>query len=330
MDYATFVQQGEREWEAADELLGRLRRSGPKALDHGELERMASLHRRVVTDLAFARTHFPGTVTVRRLSALAFTGHRLQIRVERPFLARLAYFFSRGYPQLFRRSLPEVGVALAIFVGFVLLGGVITLERSEFAGLFLSQGTIEDLRHGDLWTRKVATVMPGPVLSSRIATNNVSVALFAWGGGALLGLGTIYLLALNGVMLGSMLALTWQYGLVADLGAFISAHGPLELTLVVVASAAGLGLARGTIAPGDLPRAVAFAAGARRSLNLVVGTVPWFALAALTEGYVSPAPWIPGGVKVAAGIALWLSFALWVFSGAGSEKAAEEQRGTLR
>lgn len=316
MEYATFVARGDPEWRRADELYARLRRDGPRALDHAELERLASLHRRVVTDLAFSRTHFPLTAATRRLSALAFTGHRVLARAEAPVLVRLWRFFAKDYPAVFRACAPTIAAAVAIFAGATLLGLVLTLVREDVAGLFLSPDTIEKVRHGELWTDRVTSVIPGSAISGAIATNNISVALFAWGGGALLGLGSLYVLGLNGIMLGSLFALTWQYGLHGKLGVFISAHGPLELTLIIVSAAAGLELARGALATDDLPRRESFAAGAGRSVRLALGTVPWFALLGIVEGYLSPARDVPFAVKALAGLALWGAFLAWALSGA--------------
>jgi len=314
VDYATFVARGEGDWRQASELLERLRRGGPTSLDHQELERLASLHRRVVTDLAFSRTHFPSTSTTRSLSALAFRGHRVLARDEKPLLRRIGQFFLHDYPVLFRECLPTIGAATAIFLAATLLGAVLTLVHDDFAALFLSPQALERVHHGEIWTEKISGIVPGSVAAGTIATNNISVALFAWGGGALLGLGSLYVLGLNGLMLGSLLALTWQYGLHVRLGTFISAHGPLELTLIVVSSAAGLLLARGALVADDGSRGEGFVRGARSSVRLAMGTVPWFVILGIVEGYVSPAPSIPVSVKVGMGIALFAAFAAWSLS----------------
>jgi len=315
MDYGTFVARGQHDWQDAADLLERLRRSGPASLDHQELERLASLHRRVVTDLAFSRTHFPSTAATRSLSALAFKGHRVLARDEKPLLRRIGWFFAHDYPVLFRECLPTIGVAAGIFLAATLLGGVLTLVHDDFAALFLSPKALEQVRHGEIWTDKVMGVMPGSVAAGTIATNNISVALFGWGGGALLGLGSLYVLGLNGLMLGSLLALTWQYGLHMRLGAFISAHGPLELTLIVVSSAAGLLLARGALVVDDGSRSESFARGARSSVLLAMGTVPWFVILGIVEGFVSPEPSIPMPLKAAIGIGLLTAFLGWSLSG---------------
>ena len=55
-------------------------------------------------------------------------------------------------------------------------------------------------------------VVPSSVLSLQILTNNIVVSLFAYCAGFLFGLGTFYILGLNGLMLGAVFAFTGQHG----------------------------------------------------------------------------------------------------------------------
>ncbi len=312
MDYRTFLERGRAEWDAAESLLARTRRAGLAGLRHAELERLASVHRRVVSDFAFARSQFPGTAAEARLRALAFAGHRTLGRREEPVLPQLRHFFlGGGYARVFRAASAELGIALAIFLGAVLLGATITVVRPEFAAYFLGQETLESLRDGEFWVDRLFRMAPPALLSSAIFSNNIGVALVAWAGGALAGLPTVYLLAQNGMMLGSIFVAAGQSGMTPRLATFIAAHGPLELSLIIVASAAGLQLARGAIEPGLPSRAAGFAEGGRRSVKLMLGTVPWFVVLGLVEAFVSPAAEIPMAAKSALGWGLLGLFLVW-------------------
>ena len=183
--------------------------------------------------------------------------------------------------------------------------------------MFLGPSHIAGLRDGSIWTDGLTKILPSSVLSSSIMTNNMSVALFAWAGGVLAGLMTIYLVSYNGLMFGSVLAIVWRYDLLDRLFAFISAHGPLELFLITVAGAAGLELGRGLVVSESRPRSVVFREHAARSVQLVGGTLPWFVLLGLIEGYVSPEMEIETWIKALGGLALlggFLAYALGFFS----------------
>jgi len=63
----------------------------------------------------------------------------------------------------------------------------------------------------------------------------------------------------------------------------------LELSCVVVASAAGLRMGWALVSPGRRRRrGVALAAEARVAVEIVLGTAPWLVLAGLVEGFITP------------------------------------------
>lgn len=305
MDYGRFVENRERDWHRMEALVDRVHRGES---DYRDLERLAAWHRRVMGDFAWCRDRYPGTEAEQRLRALAFAGHRLLSGAEEPVRRRLWRFLRYGYRRRFQEEGPLVATALLVFLGCVLLGFVLTAVRPEMAGLFLGEEALAGLRRGEIWTDSVSGLAPPTVLSSRIFTNNISVALVAWGGGLLLGAGSLYILLYNGLMFGGILALCHRYELLGRLLDFVAAHGPLELFLVVVAAAAGLGLARGELVARNRPRSEVLQAEGRRSLELVAGTLPWFVLLGLVEGTISPNAAFPAALKAAVGVVLLVAF----------------------
>ncbi len=307
MDYATLersctadLDELDRLLEDADDELARL--------DLAELERLASLHRRVMGTFAYARTHFADTGLAERLRASAFRSHRLLAARPVPWRERVATFFRRDFLLAFRETLPSIQVAALVFVGFTLVGFCIELVHVEFVEVWVGPDAISGLRHGEIWTDRVGSMAPASVLSSTIATNNIGVAFAAWAGGVLAGIGSLYILAFNGMMFGGMLAATHHYELLDQLFAFISAHGPLELSLIVVAGGAGLELAGGLLRDEGRPRAEALQDAARRSVRVALGIAPWLLLLGFVEGFVSPDMAVPTVLKALLGALLWLGF----------------------
>ena len=303
MDYGRFTAEGAPHWQATTRLLDRLGRRR-KGLDLDELDALAQGHRRVMGDYAVARTHFPGTAVTARLQRLAFRGHRALARIEAPWTRRLWRFLVHDYPAIFRAASGPLTVALAIFCGATLLGIVLAGVDPGFAEIFVGADAMAGMRRGEIWTDEVGHLVPPALLSSQIFTNIMSVALVACGGGALLGLGTLYLLVMNGVMFGSVLSLAAHYDLFDRLLAWIAAHGPLELFLIVVASAAGFQIAWGQLRWANQSRRESFAAAARQAVRLVGGTLPWFVLLGLVEGNVSPLMELATSAKAVLGLAL--------------------------
>lgn len=146
------------------------------------------------------------------------------------------------------------------------------------------------------------------MFSAAIARNNMKVAMTAWAGGLLAGIGSLYIVFFNGLMLGVIVATTVHYAMQGALFEFISAHGPLELTLILVAGAAGLHMGRAMISDGDRPRGQRLAEAAKTSLLVLLGCLPFFLTLGFIEGFLSPAASLPLSLKLSVGIALELAF----------------------
>ena len=305
MDYARFVRLRRPLWETFETELaatrGSLRKTG-----YATLEDMALHYRQVLHDHALAASRFPGTAAARRLQSLAVEGTRRLSR--RPQTAGPGTFFGRTFPLAFQRQLGLLGVVAALFLLAVVWGLTVSALRPAMGFAFLGPEAVRGLEDGQLWTRSLVTTVPPAISSSSIATNNISVALTAWTGGVLAGVVPLYVVLLNGLMLGAILSVTMHYSMAGDLLEFIAAHGLLELTLILVAAAAGLTLGRALVAAGDRPRAEALREAGRDSLAVLLGCVPWFVVLALVETFVSPSPAAPVAVKLALGVALEVAF----------------------
>jgi uncharacterized membrane protein SpoIIM required for sporulation len=102
---------------------------------------------------------------------------------------------------------------------------------------------------------------------------------------------------------------TLHYGLAANLLEFVSAHGPLEITLILVASSAGLGMGRALLEATERPRRVVLREAGNDAVAILFGCLPWFVPLAAVEGFLSPSPDVPRAWKAALGLGLLALFA---------------------
>lgn len=312
MDYARFVRLRRPLWE---EFAVRLRGLDPRgragagsSLSHGELEELAFRYRQVLHDHALAAARYPGTAAAGRLEALALEGTRRLSRGGRERGGGFRHFFSHTFPAAFQRHLGSLGVTAGLFFLATAFGLVLAMLQPGVGVAFLGPEAVDGLAEGRLWTDSLVSSVPPAFSSSSIATNNISVALTAWSGGVLAGLVPLWVVLLNGFMLGSIVSVTLHYSMAGALLAFIAAHGPLEITLILVSAAAGLAVGRAVVAAGDRPRGAAIQEAARDAFAVLLGCVPWFVVLALVEVFVSPSPELPPAVKVALGLALEVLF----------------------
>jgi uncharacterized membrane protein SpoIIM required for sporulation len=300
MDYARFVRLRRPVWERFEAQLA----APPKSLGHAALEEMALLYRQVLHDHALSAARYPGTAVADRLRGLAVEGTR-RLAVGGTEAGRgPRRFFTQTFPRAFRRQLGLTGIALALFLLAAVWGLALTASRPALGLAFLGPQAVDGLAEGRLWTESLVSTVPPALSSSKIATNNISVALTAWSGGILAGLVPIYALLLNGLMLGSIVGVTLHYSMAGELLEFIAAHGPLEISLILVAAGAGLGIGRAVVVAGDRPRSLALRAAARDALTVLLGCIPWFVVLALVEVFVSPSPELAAPLKLAVGLSL--------------------------
>ncbi|RMG12441.1 MAG: stage II sporulation protein M [Deltaproteobacteria bacterium] len=306
---AGFVRERHAGWEALDAALKEVE-SGVR-LDPDALAALDRHYRRASADLAYARTFFPGSRVTLYLNRLCGRAYRILYRRHRPPLAALHAFFWSEVPDAFWRCRHEVLVAGLVLCAGGLLGTVLTAADPEVATLVLGEEAVQGLAEGRLWTDGLIAVVPPSVLGARIFTNNISVAFTAFAGGLSAGLWTLFLMALNGALLGIAFTAAAQHGLAPRLLDFVAAHGPVELSVIVLAGAAGLRVGGALLSPGRLRRVDALKLRGRDGVRLALGGAPWLVVVGLVEGFVSPAAFLPTWLKGAVGLLLGLL--LWTY-----------------
>lgn len=324
---ATFVRERKPDWDALDALVGRARGT----LDLPALERLDRLYRRASSDLATAQASFPGSDVERHLSDLVARAASSIYSARRGGWRELRAFYARGLPALVQRERTYVAVSAALLLlGAVLGAGVVGMEPRG-AELLVPSAVRASLDAGVLWTDSLLTVAPEST-SSAIATNNLSVSLSLFAGGLLLGLGPVALLAFNGAHLGAILTYAAQKEMLAPLLAFIAAHGPVELSVIVLAGASGLVLGHALMDPGEWTRSEALRRRGGEAVKLLLGVSPALAAIAVVEGYVSPGTLVPASVRAVLGLAL--ATGLWAYllgrSGAESDSTARARAWRFR
>jgi uncharacterized membrane protein SpoIIM required for sporulation len=170
------------------------------------------------------------------------------------------------------------------------------------------------VQRGELWTDGILNVTPSSVLSVRIFTNNIVVTIFACVAGVFYGLGTFYVIANNGLMLGAVFAFTRQYGLDGDLLKFIFAHGTVELSMICLGGAAGVALGESLIRPKLASRRDSLQQCTAKIARLFGALIPLLVICGLIEGFVSPVAAIGWPIRLVIGLAN-LALMLAVLSG---------------
>jgi uncharacterized membrane protein SpoIIM required for sporulation len=108
---------------------------------------------------------------------------------------------------------------------------------------------------------------------------------------------SLYLLFVNGKVIGGAIAFGYQFGTLSELLGFVFPHGVVELPAFLLAATAGLAVGYRWLCPGDLPRFAAMVEASRKSVPLVLGALLILLYAAFIEAFFSPHEKIPAPAK---------------------------------
>lgn len=309
-----------RAWQELESLIDRARGRGIRNLSRRDVERLGRLYRRAVSDLAAARRDFESDRVTSYLEGLATRAHPMVFRGRALRFNDLMRFLAHEFPRAVRAMKVELVLSCVAFFGVGLVTMAWALAYPEIAEAhvpYLMMERIEDVGASIRETGESPWVHipPGarPTESFAIAFNNIQVTLLAFVGGGLLGLLTLHVLALNGIMLGLVTAFCIREDAIVPLGTFVAAHGFIELTVIALAGAAGLAIGRTWLDPGDLPRRAALGRCARQAVTVALGGAAWLLIAGVIEGMISPSdvsPWVKLTIGASTGVLMWSFLAM--------------------
>jgi uncharacterized membrane protein SpoIIM required for sporulation len=298
-------------WERLAALSGAAQGAGLRRLGRDELRELALLYRQVANDLSVVRQDETARSTAHMLNQLLGRTHNIIYSSrKRSFLGALT-FLRNEYPLHFRRLLPYTLAAIALFASGLLLGAVLTVSRHGFMEGLLGPRMVETIHRHQMWTHSIVGMKPQE--SSRIMTNNLTVTFITFAAGITAGLGTLWLIFFNGLLMGVIATACQQAHMSRDLWSFVCPHGSLELPAIFIAGGAGLRLAGGMLFPGLYSRRDSIVLAGREAVRLVAGIIPMLVIAGTIEGFFSPSG-APAGLKFAVGGALFTLLLLWLFS----------------
>lgn len=262
-------------------------------------------YRALAQDLATARRLLPQARTTAALEALYLRAHVQIDQPPRDRAAMLLRLVRDRIPETMRQLRPTILWIAALLVTSTLAGWWLINTYPELIGLVASARMIEAVEHGRLWTQDIFNIMPSSIESARILSNNIAVSLTVFCSGLLLGLGVAYMVALNGLMLGALLAYTHQHGLGEALVGFVLAHGPVELSVICIAGAAGITLGESLLRPTTPTRRESFERAAHRMGPVLLACAVLLIGCAVIEGFISPIVGLPLPVRAVIGIGYW-------------------------
>lgn len=317
MNINEFVNERKGEWAKLEEIARKISSVRKPKISKDELWELSRLYSATVADLAILRSVSRQSNAAQDvldyLNKLVPKVHG--IIYKRPPLkwSMIWEFFSSGFPTAVRRELPYLIVSIGIFVFFAIAGMVLGFKEPEFIPLLVSGGIIDTVESGNVWFKDLYGIAPAASVS--LMSHNISVTFLVIASGITFGIGTIYLMGLNGLMIGVVAALCEIHGLSKELWAFVLPHGAFELTAIFLGGAAGLIIGHGLADPGPYKRSDALKYCGKRSADLIFGLIAMLIIAGMIEAYFSPSPLASNFKLVVASLEIILIVAYFSFGG---------------
>ncbi|MCL1918677.1 MAG: stage II sporulation protein M [Peptococcaceae bacterium] len=315
----TFHKAHRADWESLEKNLASFRGTHGRTFD--QLDTLHTLYLKVSQHVSVCQTYFPHSQLTPYLNDLATRAHNTLYKGEVSSWGQLKHFFTHTFVDLFWQRRLFIALASLLFLLSALVSFLAVLHQPESLQILVSdfsppqdpEAYKEALRHG-------GSVDGEASFSAGIMTNNIQVAILAFAGGVVtLGVFTVYMLILNGLMLGALACYCWQIGASYEFWAYILPHGIIELTAIFIAGGAGLLMGYKVLVPGPRPRLYQFKTQAAQSCLLLLGTLPLFVIAGIVEGFITPSPLPLGAKYIVAGLTV---VALILYVALGKQRQA--------
>jgi len=323
-----FINERKNNWQRLEDLLAILDTSSLRRLSRAEVREFGELYRRAATDLAIARAETRDPKLINYLNSLVIRAHGKIYRADTNGAAVLWRFFTKDFPQTFRRNFSYIALAFAIFTLF----GVASFYLCYYSVEFADHLGLEDVRFAAQtemrWWEKLNAA--NQIGSSEILTNNIRVSFLAFALGVLFGAGTVYILAYNGLLIGGVLGVCYKTNpdFANALVIFMVGHGVVELSCIFIAGGAGMMIGYALVNPGDLTRAQALKKKGMEAARIVIGCAIFLVIAGVIEGFLSPSA-LPAWIKIATGVSTGIAmFSYLLLVGHETENRAETAKQT--
>jgi uncharacterized membrane protein SpoIIM required for sporulation len=308
-----FIASRKSRWDELAALLSQTGKRQPK-----EVLRLGNLYRSVAADLALARREFPSDSMLNELEQTLLSA-RAVVYPREPGRFSVKEFYRNRYWRLIAERPWFLWSSIALLMVPTIAVFIWALKDPDRASTLLGKrfsGGRES------WGDQGYSAGQQSSIATSIFINNIRVSFLAFAAGITAGLGTAYLLIYNGALLGMVAGISTTQGHGDVAFTLIFAHGFLELSIIAVTAAAGMRMGWAIVDPGLLPRRVALREASVRAVEIVMGTIPFFVLAGLIEGFFTPAGYGPiwsGIVGTIFGGSYW---ALVVWRGRSKAEAA--------
>jgi uncharacterized membrane protein SpoIIM required for sporulation len=294
MKVSDLLESRRENWRELEALCSQMERWWSRRLEGAATARFSALYRAVCADLALADAYQLPPETIQYLHRLVGRAHN-QLYRSRPF--QVAAWARQLLVDVPRRLFQDncLRLAFCLFWGPFLLSMAMVRLSPGYAESVVGEGMLGKFE--DDFSRPFGERGSGDAaMAGFYIWNNGGIGLRCFAFGLFLGVGGVLMTVYNGCVLGAVFGHVSGLPQRENFYAFVTAHGPFELTAIVLSAAAGMRLGFSIIDTRGLTRLASLRKAGEETMPVAGAAVIMFGLAALIEGFVSPSP-LPYAVK---------------------------------
>lgn len=283
-----------------------------------------ALYRQLCRDLAIARERCYSSFLIQDLEDLVEKGHQHLYGKKGRSSFGVINYFGREFPALIRQEWRLVLFSHFLFYVPFFLMLVLIQFYPHIAYMVIPEGNMVQMEeiydpasgHFD----KQRSAADDIQMLGFYIFNNVGIDFKCFAGGILGGIGSIFFIFYNGLIIGAVAGHVTALGFTDTFWSFVSGHSALELTAAVFSGACGMKMGFALINPGNLTRLLALKKAAKTGVKMLYGTAFMTFTAAFIEAFWSSNTHIPNSTKYIFGVTFWVLVLLYFsFAGRGYE-----------
>ena len=315
MKQSLFESRHQHQWQTFAEQLTQLEQGKAKATDVADFPHQ---YRRLCQHLALAQQRGYSSYLVDPLQQLALRGHQQLYRHRSQLTANILAFLLADFPRLVREQWRFVLIAGLLFFGSLVGIALLVYLFPDLVYSIISPQQVAEMQSmynpdaSRLGRAAERASSEDWMMFGYYVMHNIGIAFQTFAAGLLFGLGSVFFLIFNGLVIGAVSGHLTEIGYGQTFWSFVIGHGAFELSAITLAGAAGLQLGWALVAPGRLARSEALRLAARKSVRMLCGVMVFLLIAAFIEAYWSSTTRIEPWIKYAVGAALWLLVAAYL------------------
>ena len=285
-----FRQEREPDWTRLEAIVTRMEKGRLRRISDEDVLALPVLYRTVASSLSVARETSLDAATLAYLEGLIQRAWFLVYGPRTTLWSWLGRFFGGEWSRAVRSIWKESLVALALMVAGTVIGWQLCAHDPDwYYALFPADpsdprvpGASAEALKGVLFGNQGKDGLS--VFAASLFSHNAGVSILCFALGFAFGIPPLLLLIQNSTLLGALLWLHHDKGLLLDSIGWLSIHGTTELFAILLSGAAGLHVGRSMAFPGDRSVLDAAAAAGQRAAVVMAGVVLMLVFAGMLEG----------------------------------------------